>query len=184
MITSDPVGSHLPVLTAVGSVIKPARILETGCGIYSTPTFCDRTIYPKVECVHSYENNGAWVRRVKKLYKRVPGKLTFISYGNSIVDAIDSIDFEYYDLLFIDNGVSSEERVATIEKVALAKPQRALVLIHDFDTVAYQWAADPFEHLMVYYTQLPQTGILWNGNRLSAEQERVLTTKLSLDKIY
>ena len=182
-MNNDPYATHLHVLQAIGMLFSPATILELGSGVYSTPLFCNKDIFAGVKRLEVYENNKKWHTDVlKSLPKR--RVVNFTLYENSIVDELRSLDLNEFQLIFIDNGVSLEERAATIKEIAMQKLEEPLIVIHDFEHVAYQWAADQWEHLLVHVKRYPQTAVLWNGDRLTAQQSTMLQQAALLERVY
>ena len=50
-----------------------------------------------------------------------------------VAKAVAGLDIDAFDLIFIDDSTSGRDRCDTISAVAAAQPQRAIVIIHDFD---------------------------------------------------
>src|SRR4051794_15044459 len=60
-----PAATHLPILIAIGRLFPIKTVLEFGAGNFSTLTFLDRSLFPKVERVHSFETEPDWKRRIE-----------------------------------------------------------------------------------------------------------------------
>ena len=149
---TDRYATHLPVLRAVCDAIRPVLVLEFGGGKYSTPFLSERA-----ERLTTVEADDGWRAMLRGL---VNGTVELLaSFGGDVGD---------YDLIFIDDGQSADERAATIRRVAGEKPGAAVV-VHDFETPAYQDAAAGFEHRRVFDGLTPHTALLWNGERSELE---------------
>ena len=66
-----------------------------------------------------------------------------------------------YDLILIDDGQCAEERSETIRLLDHVKD--IPIVIHDYENLPYQRAAEAFEHVLVSTEQLPHTAVVWNG---------------------
>lgn len=155
---ADAYASHLPMLTALGAWLPVRRALELGGGRYSTLTLLDRARYPHLEKLVTVETDAGWREWLRANVDDARWEL-----ADSIPPWIGE-----YDLVFIDDGHSLDERVASIEAVSAAWPCAAVV-IHDFEQTAYQRAAD-FDWLEVYTGRLPWTALAWNGERAELEE--------------
>lgn len=156
-VPSDPYATHLPVLQAIGAKLPIKRVLELGCGPYSTPTFLDVNVYPELEvltAVEGYANYREWARQVFDEDKR----LTILS-----VEGFRLHQTTGYDLILVDNGRSKFERIQAIKLVSGLYPEDVLVIIHDFEQDEYQQAAD-FDWVEIYKELTPWTAACWNGD--------------------
>ena len=99
----DEYASHLPVLEKALEVFKPKRILEHGCGYYSTPLFA------RVGVVHSTEHDLPWINKVNKIPDFPRENWQIVSTNTDIL----SLDVSGYDLVFVDGA--REGRVPSIE---------------------------------------------------------------------
>jgi hypothetical protein len=166
---TDPYSTHLPVLYALGELLPIEYVLELGAGLRSTPAFLDRARFPYLKMLTSYEPNVVWRQRVRDLIRVYNPRWTLISElePNTLTGwGVASNGFE--ELIFIDNGDVEADRIPVIEVIARAKPS-AVVVIHDFERVAYQEAAAGFEHRVVCNSLTPHTAVLWNEDRPELE---------------
>lgn len=143
----NPYASHLPVLRAIGSTMPIRRVLEFGGGEYSTPEFLDRNSFPVLERLVTVERDDVWRERLAAI-KDV--RLTLRKEWE---------DPHGYDLIFIDDGQNTAERVRTIEAVAKAKPP-GLVVIHDAEIAEYQEAVKELG-LELPIVGDTNTGLVW-----------------------
>ena len=72
------------------------------------------------------------------------------------------------------NSFNSRQRSATIRAVVAAQP--VLAAVHDFETFAYRRAANAGRWHYRFSALLPNTGIIWNDNTLTAAQLQALNT--------
>ena len=163
-----PAASHLPVLLAVGTILPIRRVLEFGSGSFSTLAFLDRGIFPDVEQVVSFETDGEWKDRVVE-QANGDKRLDIRLIGSEVHQTAATCDFAGYDLVFVDNGPTGDERVATIKEVANRCHDSNLVMVHDFENLPYQQAASLFPHRFCFDSHCPHTGVLWKGERVDRE---------------
>ncbi len=162
----DPYATHLPVLRALGRHLPIRSVLEFGAGLYSTCEFLNRGSFPHLDSLVSIEDDAGWRKRMAD----------FIDDPRWICPLVPPIDGLLespvgFDLIFIDDGLQVSERVLTIKAVAEASVP-CIVVIHDFEQMAYQQAAD-FKHLHFFTQAVPWTAVLWNTHRPELFQLKV-----------
>jgi len=160
-----PAASHLPVLLALGTIFPIRRILEFGTGHFSTLAFLNPVIFPHVERVLSFETDTVWKDRVTEQAnddKRLEIRLV----DSEVHKTAATCDFSGFDLVFVDNGPTGDERVATIREVANRCDESNLVVVHDFENLPYQQAAAGLPHSFCFDAHCPHTGVLWKGGRI------------------
>jgi predicted O-methyltransferase YrrM len=156
--------THIPILLSLARAIKVEKVLELGCGNYSTLTFLNPTAFPSLVVLDSLETNQAWLDKIVATVGSDP-RLRPRFVPNSMLSAIEKADLEDYDLIFVDDSASSEERSATIREISHRGPRHAVVAIHDFEVEAHARAARAFRRKFVFKAFTPQTGVVWNGDR-------------------
>lgn len=134
----DRYASHLPVLKALCSDLKPRRVLEFGAGLHSTPYFLS---LEGLERLVSVEADPHWLARVADVC--ADERLTLLSDNPP-----DPKDF---DLVFIDDGKNAAEREETIRWV-LGRPHPPVV-IHDAEVLDYA-------HAISQCSPLPATAVV------------------------
>jgi predicted O-methyltransferase YrrM len=156
--------THIPVLLSLAQAFKVEKVLELGCGKYSTLTFLNSAAFPALVSLESLETDPAWLDRIRmeaghdsRLHPR------FVSGAMS--SAIEQIKLDDYNLIFVDDSTSGDERAATISAIAGQQSKRAVVVIHDFEVQAYRVAASAFRQQYILKAFTPQTGVVWNGDR-------------------
>ena len=75
--------------------------------------------------------------------------------------ALEAIDPESYDLIFVDDSESAAERVKTIKALCARRPQSSLVVIHDYEVPEYIKGAQVFRYRFSFRAFNPETGVVW-----------------------
>jgi len=163
---TNPYLTHIPVLLSLPSWIRVRNVLEFGCGDFSTRTFLDRQYYPELQRIDSYENDSTWATHIRQQFGG-DARLSVRFVDGAICDTVHSLNLEQYDLVFIDDSATGEERSATIRAVALQCPKRAIVVVHDFEYYPYRRASAAFRHRFRFTSLNPNTGLLWNDGPLA-----------------
>jgi predicted O-methyltransferase YrrM len=148
----DNYATHLPILEALAEAINPAKVLEIGGGQYSTALFLDKETFSGLKNLHTVEDNAEWRAALKAAHKDRRWKLL-----DALPDKLDG-----YDLIFVDNGQTDKARIATLEMLAQAGITGPIVL-HDFEHVPYQQAAQPWDQWHIFTQHRPWTAILWRN---------------------
>jgi predicted O-methyltransferase YrrM len=153
-----PLGTHLPVLVGLSRIVPLRRVLEFGCGRYSTLNLLDRAVFPDLEALDSFETDPAWADEIAAATRHDP-RVRLTTVKGAMADAADAAAGDY-DLVFIDDSKSGAARAATILAVAERKPR--LVAVHDFEVFAYRRAAAAgFRHVFRFGAINPHTGLMW-----------------------
>jgi len=163
----DAVSTHIPVLDFVKRLSSVKRILEFGCGVYSTSKLLE---FPDLELLTSYEDNEIWFDKMANVNN---DKLRLI-FESNLLHIARTIPLDEFDLIFIDSCDSQKKRADIIEQVSKRRP-RAVVIIHDLDDELERFpeAIVGFDNMAVYRRQWPATGIMWNQIEGSAEIQNV-----------
>lgn len=156
-----PYLTHVPVLLAAARWRPLEFVLEFGCGDNSTSAFLNLLLFPQLLRLQSYENDAAWAARIRNQVGPEP-RLDLRLLDGAVSSVVKEVDLEQFDLIFIDDSITGEERSATIRAVAARRPRRAIVVVHDFEYYPYRVAARPFKHRFRFTGQNPNTGMLWN----------------------
>ncbi len=143
-------------------------MVEFGSGLYSTLTFLNRSTFPYLQELHSFENDQEWAARVRQSVANDPRhKLTIVQGGMST--APGQLGFADFDLVFIDDSTSLPERLETIESVGRSCGPQVVIVIHDYEELEYRRAAS--EHLgfmrshFIFTALNPNTGVLSNSGK-------------------
>src|SRR2546430_4650839 len=62
---ASPYATHIPVLVAIARVWRIDSVLELGSGHYSSRTFLDRSCFPDLKRLVSWENDRNWFEDMK-----------------------------------------------------------------------------------------------------------------------
>jgi precorrin-6B methylase 2 len=153
--------THIPILIGLARLRAIRRVLEFGCGHYSTLTFLNASAFPDLERLHSIENDDAWATTIQEAAKDDP-RWTLQLVNGEICESIP--DLESFDLILIDDSKTSAQRAATIRAVAAKQPQHPWIVIHDFEVDEYRDAASAFKHRHRFRAYNPETGVVANSS--------------------
>jgi len=169
-------GSHMGALGDIGAAFDIRTVTEYGCGNFSTLTFLDRTIFPHVERVISYEHEEEWFEHFSEKCKddsRLRMQLCHAERMPSVTWGAEAPD-----LIMIDNGPDEEYETAyeiRARLFQLASSSQAIVVLHDIDfhkTIGEAFGQVDYEHKMIYRPDSgPCTGVASNAHDL----ETILT---------
>jgi hypothetical protein len=171
--------THVPVLIGLASLRRIERVLEFGCGRYSTRTFLDRAAFPDLKELHSVENDPAWAKQIKTDAR---GKLHLTT--GPISDMVSSFDLETFDLILVDDSKTAAERAATIRTLTVFHPSNPWLLIHDYEVDEYQRASDSFKQRFIFKAFNPQTGFVSNAgeeHELKAIDKQIKANRTRLE---
>ena len=155
--------THVPVLIGLASLCRIERVLELGCGNYSTKTFLNRAVFPHLKELQSIDNDAAWGETIRDAVKHDSRCRVNIVTG-PMSDAVSTFELENFDLIFIDDSTTAEQRAATITALSALHPQNPWTLIHDYEVGDYQRAASAFKHRFAFKAYNPETGLVSNNN--------------------
>ncbi|HET6851223.1 MAG TPA: class I SAM-dependent methyltransferase [Pyrinomonadaceae bacterium] len=152
--------THVPILIGLARIREIKSVLEFGCGHYSTLTFLNRSAFPHLERLHSIENDACWAETIQKLTQDQRWRLQIVD--GEIAESVSLLDLEAFDLILIDDSKTSAQRKATIRAIASRWPQRAWIVIHDYEVDDYRQAAIGFKRRYTFRAYNPQTGLVSN----------------------
>src|SRR5690349_2182595 len=98
--------THLPVLIGLGAIRPLRRVLEFGCGDYSTRTFLQRSVFPDLEALQSVENDPAWAAKAREVI-RDDARCKVTVAGGKTCDAVRGFDLEAFDLMLVDDSTNA-----------------------------------------------------------------------------
>lgn len=156
-----PYGSHVPVLMLCASILKPQRVLELGCGYYSTPVFLNRELCPSVEQLTSVETDDQWLGRLRALHGhdgRWKPQLAKDGTAQWLGESQHREELSGYDLIFVDDLQASSGRPRTLGALLAQKPS-CPVVVHDVEEWRLRfriWDDGPF---VIFDAFTPQTGV-------------------------
>ncbi len=173
----NPYATHLPVLLGVARLFSVRRVLEFGCGEYSTLTFLNQAAFPELTLLTSFENDLDWKNKVEaKVRADARVKLRFIE--GAVSDIVRETDLSGYDLIFIDDSTTATERAATINAVTAKLSGSQVALIHDFEVKDYQQASRQATLRLRFDSMNPNTGLVCNQLPMEKKRLKQLQTLL------
>jgi len=165
--------THIPVLIGLSQIVRPERVLELGCGLYSTLAFLNRSAFPFVRQLRSYENDPLWADRIEEL-TREERRIELLRVTVSMAEAVTDLNVDGYDLIFIDDSKNRLERSATIQAIARKRIGAALVVVHDFEEPEYRAALRRLPNSYRFCALNPNTGVAWADLAMSRRRLRAL----------
>ena len=162
--------SHLPVLLGLARIFDLRSVLEFGCGYFSTLAFLDRSAFPALTTLCSFESDAAWLARVEELVGsdlRLQTRLV----GEPMETVLGELSPCAYDLVFVDHSTDGAKRAATIRALAGWCADSSLVVMHDFEAELYQKSASAFPQRFEFRALNPSTGLAWK--RTSVDRQRL-----------
>jgi hypothetical protein len=160
-------GSHVPTLIACAAVVRPQRVLELGCGLYSTPLFLDLDYWPALQDITSIETDGQWFQRVVSLLGHDPRwkpQLVKTTVAEWLRSERNGLDIGGYDLIFVDDSAGVLQRAETLDALFSIKPT-CPVVVHDVEQWRLRgrvWARRPY---IIFDAFTPQTAVCNCGNK-------------------
>ena len=94
-------------------------------------------------------------------------RATLSHVPTAIATALEDVDVNDYDVIFVDDSTETKDRVRTIQVVAKRCSYHPVVVIHDFETREYQ-AAKGFHHRFAFTALTPKTGWFGTGQSQKA----------------
>lgn len=153
--------THVPILIGLARLREIRSVLEFGCGYYSTLTFLNRSAFPHLERLHSIENDVSWAETINEVAKN-DARWTLRLVTTDIADSVRDLELESFDLIFIDDSKTSEQRASTIRAVGEKRLRHPWIVVHDFEVDEYRRAAAAFKHRHRFRAYNPETGLVCN----------------------
>ena len=170
---SNPYATHIPVLVGLGTMFKVRKVLELGCGQYSTLTFLDQSAFPDVVTLDSFETDREWMDTVAAATGHDPRiNLSFVD--GPMATVVSRIQFGSYDLVLLDDSTDILSRAATIREVARHCAPSNIVVVHDYEQKAYRDAARSISRRFRMTAFNPNTGVAWQDRPLDKRRLRKL----------
>jgi predicted O-methyltransferase YrrM len=176
----EPYRSHVPVLIQLAQSLKPRRIAEFGMGRYSTSVFLDRTVFPFVEKVTSFEDDSEWFSIITQEHppnSRFEANLVSSPMWKTAL-RLRACD---YDLIFVDDSKNDRDRARTLLALRLAKgiTKGPVVVVHDVELPRLRAMTLLFPSRTYFRHFRPQTGVLCWKPRQGAG---VVTTSIEVGR--
>jgi hypothetical protein len=167
--------THVPVLIGLAAMRRVERVLEFGCGHYSTKTFLEHSVFPDLKELQSVENDRTWADTMRAAVKDDPRCLVKVVSG-AMCDAVSNFDLERFDLILVDDSTNAEARAATIRALSNRHPLHPWIVIHDYEVEEYRRASSGFKQRFTFKTYNPHTGLISNSgftNTVKALDQRL-----------
>jgi len=161
--------THLPILVGIAKAFNIEKVLELGCGDFSSRTFLNTDVFSSVSMLKSLETDQLWLQKVSTDLK-ADSRFNPEFVATPMAQGVEPLDLERFDLVFVDDSTSAEERAQTIRIMSHKNPASPFIVIHDFEVSTYRDAAKDFQYRYIFRSLTPQTGIVWNlgSNKLAA----------------
>jgi hypothetical protein len=160
--SDDAYSTHLPILCAMGANILPKRVVEYGSGLISTSAFLNRSVFPGLESLLSFENDSSWYAAVVGSVG-YDGRLELRLAEGAMKSTVAPCDLAGCGLVFVDDS-NDIGRAETITAIAACRPRGIPIVIHDIEQWRLFQAARRFDHRFRFDALSPQTGVVWNGH--------------------
>ena len=127
-----PYATHLPILLDLFENFTFSKVLEFGCGVFSTPVFTKNC--SKVLSIEMGDDD-LWYRHI---LKELEGKENLIlKYMKDPTGSLSLKEIEgNYDLIFIDGP--TESRINCLQE-SVSKGLSDLIIAHDTEDFVYRW---------------------------------------------
>jgi hypothetical protein len=146
---------------ACATIIRPQRVLELGCGLYSTPLFLDSNCWPALQEITSVETDGQWLQRLASRLGHDPRwrpQLIETTVAQWLRSERNNLDISGYDLIFVDDSAGVLQRSETLRALLSQNPSCPIV-VHDVEQWRLRrrvWARRPY---VIFDAFTPQTGV-------------------------
>lgn len=160
-------GSHIPVLRSVAQNMNVQNVVEIGTGLFSLKTFLDRSYFPNLKRIYSYESSDLWIEYMKSILKDERWYIKLIENSSEMVEDIRSRGF--VDLVFVDGLY--EHRLFALEQL---KDLSDIFVLHDcelnqFKSILengfkYKFVYIPpkYRHTAILSQKVDVANITWN----------------------
>ena len=159
--------THIPVLIGLAAIRPIRRVLELGCGHYSTKTFLERAAFPDLKELQSVEDDPDWAETMRDAIKD-DARCTVTVVTGAISAAMRQFDLEAFDLILVDDSTNAESRAATIRALSCLHPSHPWLVIHDYEVEEYRTASLGFRQRFTFRAFNPHTGLVSNSGFTSA----------------
>ena len=162
----NPYATHIPVLIGLAAIRPIRRVLEFGCGHYSTKTFLKRAAFPDLEELQSVENDSRWAETMREAVQD-DARWNVTVVRGAMCAAVPEFDLEAFDLIFVDDSTNADDRAATIRALC-GLPANPWVVIHDYEVAEYRLASGGYKERFTFKAYNPHTGLVCNSGLPSA----------------
>jgi methyltransferase family protein len=159
--------THIPILIGVAALRPIRRVLEFGCGHYSTKTFLKRAAFPDLKELQSVENDPNWAETMREAVKD-DSRCVITTLKGAMCNAVRTFDLESFDLILVDDSTNAEQRATTIRALSGVHPSNPWLVIHDYEVEEYRCASAEFKERFTFKAYNPHTGLTSNSGFTSA----------------
>jgi len=111
----EPFSTHIPILIGVSYLIQAKYFLEIGSGFYSTSNFLNRSGFPSLIKLESFEDDKKWADLVLEKCGH-DNRLTMNVVEHPMYKSVKDIDISKFDIILIDDSQSIIGRSKTIKE--------------------------------------------------------------------
>jgi hypothetical protein len=159
--------THIPILIGLAALRSMRRVLEFGCGYYSTKTFLNHAAFPDLKELQSVENDPNWAQTIREAIKDET-RCTVTIVSGEMFAAVRKFDLEAFDLILVDDSTIAEDRAHTIQALSSRHPLNPWLVIHDYEVEEYRCASSAFKKRFTFKAYNPRTGLISNSGFPSA----------------
>lgn len=144
----EPTATHLPILAKMLDRHEVKKVLEFGCGLFSTKLFIERGC----DLISVEMQNEDWMHKVHEVFPKADIRLALGAEAWRKLGLADR-----YDLIFVDGHADSRP-----ECMMWAKNYTDLIIAHDTEHPYYQWdRADMSGFRKTEYKDTPPWTTVW-----------------------
>lgn len=136
-------GSHIPVLKSIAQKINIKNVIEVGTGLFSLKTFLDKSCFPDLKKLYSYESSNLWIEYMNSFFKDKRWSVNFIKDNSSL--AKDMVSHDSIDLVFVDG--LHEHRLFVLNNF---KDLYNIFVLHDCELDQFRDIINSFKYKFVY----------------------------------
>lgn len=133
--------------------------------MYSTPTFLNRSAFPRVIELLSLENDLSWAQSIAERTS-LDARLHIVTVDGAMHLGARLVPLGKYDLVFVDDSTCVMDRGMTIKAVGAAAGPASVVVIHDFEVATYWRALPRGIHVFVFDAIMPLTAVCWKDRTI------------------
>jgi hypothetical protein len=163
----DVYATHIPVLIAMPRLRAIQRVVEFGCGPFSTLAFLNRRVYPQLVELISFETDRLWADRIRARVN--DPRLQMHVVDRPMSETARGVNLDSSDLVFVDDSTSVEDRAATIRAVLDRPLTQPWVVLHDMENAAYRAAVPDHLNRAAFEAYTPHTWVVWQDANAGAD---------------
>lgn len=134
------ISSHMVAASNIAKIVPVKRVLECGVGNVSTPWFLDRSLFPDLECLLSYDTQQLWINEIERI---IPDKTRWFARLVPTEEAMGVIE-DSIDIMLIDS-YSIAGRISILNRKITSKNVKFIIL-HDSEHEEYNQVLSKFTY--------------------------------------